>query len=111
MLTTMHRTALPQRTLWLKVSVPRVIPFFTGRWHGEPKMMVASIPVEPLHRPLVKAGSVMLLLLLLLSCLSRVRLCATPGGAAHQAPPSLGFSRQEHWSGVPFPPPMHDSEK
>ena len=73
--------------------------------------MVASIPVEPLHRPLVKAGSVMLLLLLLLSCLSRVRLCATPGGAAHQAPPSLGFSRQEHWSGVPFPPPMHDSEK
>ena len=31
--------------------------------------------------------------------------------AAHQAPPSLGFSRQEHWSGLPFPPPMHESEK
>ena len=31
--------------------------------------------------------------------------------AAHQAPPSLGFSRQEHWSGVPFPSPMHESEK
>ena len=31
--------------------------------------------------------------------------------AAHQAPPSLGFSRQEHWSGLPFPSPMHDSEK
>ena len=30
--------------------------------------------------------------------------------AAHQAPPSLGFSRQEHWSGVPFPSPMHYSE-
>ena len=30
--------------------------------------------------------------------------------AAHQAPPSLGFSRQEHWSGVPFPSPMHESE-
>ena len=28
-----------------------------------------------------------------------------------QAPPSLGFSRQEHWSGLPFPPPMHESEK
>ena len=27
--------------------------------------------------------------------------------AAHQAPPSLGFSRQEHWSGLPFPSPMH----
>ena len=44
------------------------------------------------------------LLLLLLSRLSRVRLCATPETAAHQAPPFLGFSRQEHWSGLPFPP-------
>ena len=31
--------------------------------------------------------------------------------AAHQAPPFLGFSRQEHWSGLPFPSPMHESEK
>ena len=31
--------------------------------------------------------------------------------AAHRAPLSLGFSRQEHWSGVPFPSPMHESEK
>ena len=45
------------------------------------------------------------LLLLLLSRFSRVRLCATPQTAAHQAPPSLGFSRQERWSGLPFPPP------
>ena len=30
--------------------------------------------------------------------------------AAHQAPPSLGFSRQEHWSGLPFPSPVHESE-
>ena len=35
--------------------------------------------------------------------LSRVRLFATPWTVAHQAPPSMGFSRQEHWSGVPFP--------
>ena len=47
----------------------------------------------------------MLLLLLLLSRFSRVRLCATPQTAAHQAPPSLGFSRQEYWSGVPLPSP------
>ena len=46
----------------------------------------------------------------LLSRFSRVRLCATPWTAAHQAPPSLGFSRQEHWSGLPFPSPMHESE-
>ena len=31
--------------------------------------------------------------------------------AAHQAPPSLEFSRREHWSGVPFPSPMYESEK
>ena len=31
--------------------------------------------------------------------------------AVHQAPPSLGFSRQEHWSWLPFPSPMHESEK
>ena len=45
------------------------------------------------------------LLLLMLSRFSRVRLCATPETAAHQAAPSLGFSRQEHWSGLPFPSP------
>ena len=44
----------------------------------------------------------LLLLLLLLSHFSRVRLCVTP---------SLGFSRLEHWSGLPFPSPMHESEK
>ena len=52
-----------------------------------------------------------MLLLLLLSHLSRVQLCVTPEMAAHQAPPSLGFSRQEHWSELPFPSPMHESEK
>ena len=53
----------------------------------------------------------LLLLLLLLSRFSHVRLCAIPETAAHQAPLSMGFSRQEHWSGLPFPPPMHESEK
>ena len=37
--------------------------------------------------------------------LSRVRLFGTPWTIAYQAPPSLGFSRQEYWSGLPFPPP------
>ena len=59
-------------------------------------------------------------MLLLLSHFSRVRLCATPQTSVHQAPPSLGLSRQEHWSswdcpgkntGLPFPSPMHESEK
>ena len=43
--------------------------------------------------------------------LSRARLLATPWTAAHQAPPSMGFSRQEYWSGLPFPSPTHESEK
>ena len=42
------------------------------------------------------------LILLLLSCFSRVPLCVTPQTAAYQAPPPLGFSRQEYWSGVPL---------
>ena len=48
-----------------------------------------------------------LLLLLLLCRFSRVWLCATPKTAAHQALPSLGFSRQEYWGGLPFPSPEH----
>ena len=37
--------------------------------------------------------------------LSRVQLFATPWTVAHQAPTSMGFSRQEYWSGLPFPSP------
>ena len=52
---------------------------------------------------LCKCASIpLLLLLLLLSRFSRVRLCATPETAAHQAPLSLGLSRQEYWSGLPL---------
>ena len=59
----------------------------------------------------IRKISLINMLLLLLSRFSCVRLCATPEMAAHQAPPSLGFSRQEHWSGLPFPSPMHENEK
>ena len=37
--------------------------------------------------------------------LSRVQLFVTPWTVAYQAPPSMGFSRQEYWSGLPFPSP------
>ena len=47
---------------------------------------------------------------LLLSHFSHVWLCVNPWTATHQAPLSLGFSRQEHWSGLPFPSPVHESE-
>ena len=50
-----------------------------------------------------------MMLLLLLSRFSRVRLLATPWTAAYQAPPSMGLSRQEYWSGVPLPSPISSS--
>ena len=45
-------------------------------------------------------------MLLLLSLVSCVLLCVTPQMAAHQVPLSLGFSKQEYWSGLPFPSPI-----
>ena len=60
-------------------------------------------PVKPQHESAM--------LLLLLSRFSHVWLCVTPRTAAHQAPLSLGFSRQEHWNRLPVPSPMHESEK
>ena len=59
-------------------------------WH------VASLPLGSPGKPICP-------MVLLLSRFSRVRLCVTPQAAAHQAPPSMGFSRQEHWSRVPLP--------
>ena len=55
-----------------------------------------------IKRRLLLGRKVMTNLLLLLSHFSRFRLCVTPEMAALQAPPSLGFSRQEHWSGLPL---------
>ena len=50
-------------------------------------------------------------LLLLLSRFSHVQLCVTLQTAAHQAPLSLGFSRQEYWSGVSLPSPNKEATK
>ena len=43
----------------------------------------------------------------MLSRFSRVQLCVTPWAVAHQAPPSVGFSRQEYWDVLPCPSPGH----
>ena len=79
-------------------------PTNPGIESGSPTLQ--EVPYHLSHQ-----GSPIPLLLLLLSHFSHVRLCATPETAAQQAPPSLGFSRQEHWNGLPFPSPMHESEK
>ena len=75
----------------------------TVRYIFETKDSMSQCHIDILYK--VQQGY--MVLLLLLSHFSRVRLCATPETAAHQAAPSLGFSRQEHWSGLPFPSPMH----
>ena len=64
-----------------------------------------------IKRCLLLGRKAMTNLLLLLSRFSCVRLGATPQTAAHQTSPSLGFSRQEHWSGLLFPSPVLESEK
>ena len=49
-------------------------------------------------------------LMCMLSCFIRVRLFVTPWTVANQAPLSMGFSRQEYWSGLPFPSPGNLSD-
>ena len=136
----LHQPGLSSTALWVSASewsrsvsdsaTPRTVAYqappsmgFSRQeyWSGLPFPSPGDLPdpgIEPrspafsdgktLHR-LSHQGSPALLLLL--SHFSRVQLCATPYMAAHQAPPSLGFSRQEHWSGLPFPSKMHESEK
>ena len=86
---------------------------------SHPRLLQQSPKVSSLHLCLfcclayrvIVTSCLNSMLLLLLSRFSRVRLCATPETAAQQALPSLGFSRHEHWSGLPFPSPMHESKK
>ena len=81
-------------------------------WEYSPEISVITSPVDNPHTcwslKTTKLGNHIcsMLLLLLLSRFSFVWLCATPETAAHQAPPILGFSRQEHWSGLPLPSPI-----
>ena len=67
-----------------------------GKKNAEAMLLKVGIQLLAILKPVKRR------LLLLLSRFSRVRLCATPETAVHEAPLSLGFSRQEHWSGLPF---------
>ena len=96
-------------------------PALVTLWLGTRQLVTAPMPQsllksfklanpKPVYPALLSLPMLLLLLLLLLCHFSRVQLCATPQMAANQAPPSLGFSKQEHWSGLPFPSPMRESE-
>ena len=83
------------------------IPFYPSRLQRAPDLSSLSHTANSHWLSILH----MVVYMLLPSCFSRVRLCATPWTAAYQASPSLGFSRQEYWSGLPFPSPMHESGK
>ena len=91
---------IPWRSVWQSSPV-----FLPGESHGW-RSLVGYSPYS--HKELDRMEAtehacmqihVYYMLLLLLSCFSCIQLCATPWMAAHQAPLSLGFSREEHWSG------------
>ena len=91
-----HASRLPLPLLWQHSALP--VPGLEG---PAPHSFYGVLP-RPQNLPTVLSAHIHILLL---SHFSRVRLCVTPQTAAHQAPPSLGFSRQEYWSGLPFPSP------
>ena len=64
--------------------------------HRSSAAALGLIPLVPLISRFLKVK---------VKSLSRVRLFVTPWTVAYQAPPSMGFSRQEYWSGLPFPSP------
>ena len=79
---------------------------------GSPALQVDSLPAEPQGKPTIKLHWVRNWRILMgnlracmLSWFYHVRLFATPWTVARQAPLSVGFSRQEYWSGLPCPPP------
>ena len=83
----------------------------TGAWQAvvheatKESDMETKQPCVFIHIHLSFSISFSLSLYVKVKSLSHVQLFATPWTAAYQAPPSMGFSRQEYWSGLPFPSP------
>ena len=87
---------------WACTNTQKLLIHITEKW------LVGSVTMKEEQMTFVVwffQKSVSYVLLLLLSRSSRVWLLATPWTEAHQAPPSMGFSRQECWSGLPLPSP------
>ena len=92
---------------WWRTGKPGVLQSMESKrvrhdWMTEQQQMCMHMCAFAKATP---AWSTNIRMLLLLSRFSCVWLCATPQMAAHPAPSSLEFSRQEHWSGLPFPSP------
>ena len=106
------------KILWRRKWQPTPV-FLSGKSHGQRNLAAyspwchkESDTTEPLNNINHKVFLISLqipwvMLLLLLSHFSRVRLLATPWTAAYQAPLPMGFPRQEYWSGLPFLSPSN----
>ena len=90
--------------MFLRGLLGRVLPCFSQLlW---PQALLQRLPLRwPSPLGVSASPSVPLIRKVKVKSLSRVRLFATPWTVAYQAPPSMGFSRQEYWSGLPFPSP------
>ena len=98
------KTGYPYAKEWNWTSILHHLQNVNSQWFKNLIVRPETVKFKKSPRP-------WLLLLLLLSHFSRVWLCVIPETAAHQALLSVGVSRQERWSGLPFPSPMHESEK
>ena len=86
-------------------------PLVHTHMHTQPHTHTHTHPLEKISHPY---NFLRLYSIIAATAAKSLQSCPTlrdPMTAAQQAPPSLGFSRQEHWSGLPFPSPMHESEK
>ena len=81
-----------------------LLGLFTHEWEFFGNTLLI-LPPQPASQPINQPNNQICQIHKLVKSLSRVWLFATPWTVAHQAPPSTGFSRQEYWSGLPFPSP------
>ena len=89
-----------------------VMPFFRGSFQPRDWTCISlwllhcrQIFYQGSHQESFPLGKPQINYVWVLGGFSRVWLFATPWTVAHQAPLSMGFSRQEYWTGLPFPPP------
>ena len=108
----LHVLHLSEAGFWLgRTSVLRVVGI-SGHWNWGTETKCKLCPPDrlpvclPEFTPLIRSCSLERdIYKVKVKSLSRVRLFTTPWTVAYQAPPSMGFSRQEYWSGLPFPSP------
>ena len=101
-------------SLTILIYIPLILKFpslISGTFQPMHKSSFYSLPWYKKESLTLDISISLLVCVSLLSHFSCIRLCVTPQTAAHRAPLSLGFSRQEPWSGLPFPSLMHESEK